>query len=101
MGYLNSTERSTLIERRTEYETMLETVKATYTAELENPVEEYRFDSGEGSQRAKRRKLSELKEQIEWLEGEIDLINRRLKGSGIVTLNVRRKGGNRFGRGGY
>ena len=100
MGYLNSTERSTLIARRTEYEEMLEVVKATYLSELAVPTEEYRFNSGEGSQQARRRKLNDLKEQIEWLEGEIDLINRRLKGSGIVTLNVRRKAG--FGkRGGF
>jgi len=93
MGRLNSAERQTLIDRRTTYQSMLTKLQATYEAELEKPIEEYRFSSGEGAQQARRRKLSELREEMQWLESEIDLINRRLKGSGLVNLNMRRKAG--------
>jgi len=56
-------------------------------------IEEYRFDSGEGSQRAKYRNLNEIKTNIDGLESEIEALYRRLAGKGVVNITLRRKHG--------
>lgn len=61
-------------------------------------VEEYRFDSGMGSQKAIRRKIKEFTDYIEWLNSRIDYLRRRLKCVNVVNINVRRKGYNQFVR---
>ena len=64
--------------------------QATYDKLLADPNESYKFDSGDGSQQAKKRKLSDLKEQIEKLEAEICALQSRLKGNGVVSVSTRR-----------
>ena len=67
---------------------------ATQAALLElipQNIEEYKLDTGEMEQRARRRKVKELQELQEALESEIDSIYRRLNGGGLVSLNLRRK----------
>lgn len=61
-------------------------------------VEEYRFDSGMGSQKAIRRKIKEFTDYLEWINTRIDYLRRRLKCVNIVNVNVRRKGYNQFHR---
>ncbi len=63
----------------------------TYSALLANDIEEYRFDSGEGSQRARRVKLKEFKDQIDSLQSEIDTLNRRLRAGGLNSIVLRRQ----------
>ena len=63
----------------------------TYDKLLAGENESYRFDSGEGSQATKKRKLEDLREQISTLESEIDGINRRLKGLGLTKLTLNRR----------
>jgi len=67
-----------------------------YTAHdelLATTVEELRFDSGEGSQRSKQRKLGEHQEIIKALEADIDSICRRLQGKGLTSIVLRRRHG--------
>ena len=68
----------------------------TYDKLLADPIESYRFDSGDGSQQAKKRKLNELKEQIEKLEVEICALETRLRGHGVVSVSTRRSGRCRY-----
>jgi len=56
-------------------------------------IEEYRFDSGVGSQRVRYRDLDKLRKAITHIEASIDWLERRLTGKGISSLNLRRKGG--------
>jgi hypothetical protein len=56
-------------------------------------VESYAFDSGEGSQRTTRRKLSDIQDAIDRLQAtEAHLIN-ELYGMGLVSITLRRKHG--------
>ena len=67
---------------------------ATQAAILElipQNIEEYKLDTGEMEQRARRRKVKELQELQESLESEIDSIYRRLNGGALVSMNLRRK----------
>ena len=54
-------------------------------------VKEYRFDSGEGSQRTIRHSPAELIRAIEVMESKIAALYRRLNGTGLVDMNMRRK----------
>ncbi len=56
-------------------------------------IEEYRFDSGVGSQRVRYRKLGELQKAIDSIEARINSLQRRLLGKGISNMSLRRKGG--------
>lgn len=62
-------------------------------------IEEYRFDSGVGSQRVRYRKLGELQKAIDGIEARINSLTRRLSGKGISAMNLRRKGASFHGRG--
>jgi len=88
---LNQSERDRIREeiatkeaQKAKAETLLDTL-------LGEEIESYRFDSGEGSQQAKRRKLTEVKEIIDSLEQEIANLYRRLECGGLVVMNLRRK----------
>jgi len=72
-------------------QTALAALYETYTDLAARGVESFSFDSGEGSQRSTRRKLSEINEQIRQLEAtESHLIN-ELSGVGLVSTQLRRK----------
>ena len=75
-------------------ETQLENAYSTFERLLAEDVERYRFDSGDGSQLARRRNLDELRRQISTLENEIDALYNRLNRQGLTTVTLRRK--NRF-----
>jgi ubiquinone biosynthesis protein UbiJ len=91
MSYLSSAERTrinALIEKK---ERQLALADATYELLLAKDIAEYRFDSNEGSQRARRVEIDQFKKQIDSLEAEIERLNRRLKAGGIVNMNLRRQ----------
>ena len=91
MTCINSTTRTRLLARLTKREASLVLAEASYDELLANNVESYRFDSSEGEQQTKRRKLQDIKEQVDSLQAEIDNIRRRLDGKGIVNMNLRRR----------
>lgn len=90
MSCLSSSRRSILTARLAKREASLVIVEATYDELLANEVESYRFDSTEGEQQTKRRRLQEVKDQIDSLISEIDRIRRKLNGAGISNMNLRR-----------
>ena len=56
-------------------------------------IEEYRLDTGVGSQRVRYRKLEQLQKAIDSIEARINSLQRRLLGKGISNMALRRKGG--------
>lgn len=62
-----------------------------YTSAIGNSeIEKYRFDSGDGSQSAERRKPSEIREEMSAIQAKRDRLVRQLTGSGAVILRLRR-----------
>lgn len=94
MSYLNPAFRESLIERLSIKQEQLAELNQQYLDAVANPIEEYRFNSGEGgNQWAKRRSLEQIQKAISKLEGEIDNINRRLRGGGVTNIVLRRRRG--------
>lgn len=88
--------RQYLIAQITLKQTQLTEANAVLSAALElgGETQSYTFNSGEGQQSATKRPLNEIYDIIERLEAEIARIYRKLNGTGLVNLNLRR---NRFG----
>lgn len=98
MACPSSSLRARYLARLQSIETKLEYLDEAYDAAVQNSeVEEYRFNSGEGSQQTKRRKPEEIRKEIEALEASYDRYYRKLTGGGLTNLNLRRK---RFSYGG-
>jgi coenzyme F420-reducing hydrogenase delta subunit len=55
-----------------------------------NEIGEYRFDSGEGSQRVRYRSIASLTKASYNLDRLIESLYRKLQGTGIVNVNLRR-----------
>lgn len=75
----------------TEIGEQLTLANATYKKLLAKDIAEYRFDSNEGSQRARRVELKQFKDQIDSLRAERNRINRKLAGGGLAHVNLRRQ----------
>ena len=88
--------RERLKARLEKKEASLAIAESTYDSLLAEENESYRFDSGEGSQSTKKRKIEDIKSQIDQLESEIDALRRRLKGQGLTRISLRRAGRGRF-----
>jgi len=92
MSCLTSTQIAEIQAKITKRKEQLTKAEAAYDAAL-TEIEEYRFDSGVGSQRVRYRGLDKLRKAITHIEAQIDWLERRLTGKGISALNLRRKGG--------
>lgn len=53
----------------------------------------YNFSDGHGSQQVTYRRTSDLHKQQEMLEAQIERLYRKLDGTGIKSIEMRRKGG--------
>jgi len=92
MACLRSSTRQDLIERYNKLLAQLAKADAAYDMLLEKgDIESYSFDSGDGRQTAKRRKLEEIEKTIKSIEARLDAIKRRLSGFGLTTLSLRRR----------
>ena len=90
MGYITS--RVARLKRNLlRIQDALTALNASFIDASESGVESYAFDSGEGSQRTTRRKLSEIRAQIRNLEAEEESIINELYGMGLVNVRLRRK----------
>ena len=91
MSINDSTYKATLEERLTDKQAQLELARTAFDELVIQNIEEYRLNSGEMAQWARRRKIRELQELQTTLEAEIDSLYRRLKSGGITSINMRRK----------
>lgn len=55
-------------------------------------IKEYRLDTGVGNQRTEYFTPKEMGDEIDRLERQIDSINRKLRGQGIINIVLRRRG---------
>lgn len=90
MSNLTAAQRAEVLARIAEIEAQLTVANATYLKLLGKSTSEYRFDSGEGSQRAQRVALKDMKDQIDSLMAEKNRLQRRLETGGLVNVNLRR-----------
>lgn len=90
MGYIEI-RKSRLKEQLLKVQTALASLYEQLTEQSASSVQSYQFDSGDGSQRTTRRKLSEIQDQIERLEATEDWLTRELGGLGLVVTQLRRK----------
>ena len=90
MSYLNSSDRTRILSQIATKEAQLTAANTALTEALGTDVQSYSFDSGEGKQSTTRRKLKELQDAVRGLEAELDRLYRRINGSGLVTMNLRR-----------
>ena len=96
MGCLTSSQVATIQAEITTLNTQITAAEAAYLSALGNSeIETYRFDSGDGSQRADRRKPKEIREEIESLQATRTRLQRKLSGTSNLNMNLRRR------RGGY
>lgn len=97
MAFITTAQKTALKAQLLTYQNMLATAQAELAIAYTKP-DDYKFDSGEGSQRVKSRPLQDIEKSIRFLEGRIGSISKRLNGTGIVTLQTKRYGAGSRGR---
>lgn len=89
---ISAQKRQMLEERLTLKLQQLEAANAHLNTLLEDAIEEYRFNSGEGgNQWARRRSLHQTQSLIAALEQDIEKLERKLSNSGILNMQLRRR----------
>jgi hypothetical protein len=91
MSIFNATWRARIQAQITTKTAQLTAANTTMESLLEKEIDEYRFDSGQASQRVKRRDIEKLAKIIHRLEAQIDLLQRKLDGYGLASINLRRR----------
>ena len=91
MSYLSAAEIARIRALIATKEAQLSLANATYEKLLAQDTEEYRLNTGEGSQWATKRKIAALSDEITKLESAIDQLNRKLRAGGIVSVVLRRQ----------
>jgi hypothetical protein len=92
MSCTSTTQRTELTSRLAKKREQLTAVQDAIDELIPQNIEEYQLGTGEMYQRARRRKLSELRELEAAIEADIDALVQRLGGCGIVNMNLRRMG---------
>ena len=90
MGYIE-TRKSRLRAQLTKVQAALTSLYDQLTEQSASSVQSYQFDSGDGSQRTTRRKLSEIQDQIERLEATEEHLINELYNMGLTSIQLRRK----------
>lgn len=91
MSYLPVSTRSRITAQITTKEAQLAAANDAYLAALgSGDIESYQFDSKEGKQATTLRSPTVLLKAIRELESQLERLYRRLDGTGVVNLNLRR-----------
>lgn len=98
MACLTSAERALIIAEIATKQEQLDEANIALLKLLKQTDESYKFDSNEGAQQAKRRKIKEYTDLIGWLEADIARLYRKLNCRNIVNMNLRRKYRGRYYR---
>lgn len=92
MAYLSPSQTARIQATLSIKEAQLSAAQAAYLKALESgDTESYLFDSREGKQSTTLRSPSVLSKEIRQLESEIERLYRRLSGTGLVNMNLRRR----------
>jgi hypothetical protein len=93
MGCLSSSQVTAIKAAIAKLDELITAAEASLLTAIENAeISHYRFDSGEGSQRADRRSPNEINDLIDDLVARRSRLQRKLDGTSNVTLNWRRRG---------
>jgi len=90
MGYIDA-RKSRLRAQLAKVQAALASLYDQLAEQSASSVQSYQFDSGDGSQRTTRRKLSEIQDQIERLEATEEHLINELYNMGLISVQVRRK----------
>jgi hypothetical protein len=88
-----------LIAQLEKYQNALDLLWASYDELIVDNIQQYEFDSNEGRQEARTRRLEEVQKQIDRVSARIDSLCGRLSGTGLVAMKLRRKPGGYSTRG--
>lgn len=91
MPCLSSSKRERILAQITTIDTALEAANTAFLNAAGTEVKKYRFDSAEASQQAELRDLDEILDTIDRLEKRKESLIRKLNGTGVVNMNMRRK----------
>ena len=90
MGYIDG-RKSRLRAQLAKVQAALTSLYDQLIEQSASSVQSYQFDSGDGSQRTTRRKLSEIQDQIERLEATEEHLINELYNMGLTSIQLRRK----------
>ena len=90
MSCLSSARRVQIAARLIIKNTQLTAAYALLDQLLADATQMYRLDTGEGMQQAQHKKLIDVEKIISTLESEINRLETKLAGKGIVNMNMRR-----------
>ena len=90
MAQLISSRHNRILARIAVLEVQLAALDAALLTASASDTLEYRFDSGEGSQRKEFRNLGEMEKAQRSLEKRIEYLYTRLEGTGLVKMRLRR-----------
>jgi len=93
MACLSAEQRALILAEIETKKELLDAANDALLSLIPKTKESYKFDSNEGSQQAKFRKLKEYRELIGELEAEINLLYRKLNCGGVSNMTIRRKYG--------
>lgn len=66
-------------------------LNALYDELVANPLDEYEFKSGDGSEKVKRKSLEQVGKELEYATGRLMFFHKKLYGRGLMIMRVRRK----------
>ena len=93
MSCLSTAQKARYEAKIATYTTLVVAAETALEEALARPLESYKFDSGEGSQQAKSRKLAELEKTLRSLESRLDYYQNKIDGKGLYSPRFRRKSG--------
>lgn len=91
MACISATKKAFYQSRITALTAQLEAAETAAASGFSTDIKEYRFDSGEGSQRVEYRSHEELTRTIDWCIARIAHYQKLLAGKGLVSMNLRRQ----------
>jgi phage shock protein A len=90
MAQLIRSRHDRIVARITALEAQLAALDAALLTASASDTLEYRFDSGEGSQRKEFRSVKEMQEEQTYLENRLEFYYAKLEGTGLVNMRLRR-----------
>ena len=93
MPCLSSADIAAIKAEILELDALIILIKAAYTESITgSPVQEYRFDSGDGSQKTIRRAPREIKQELDEAKSERNRLAKQLTGGSNVIMRTNRRG---------